>query len=61
MLDKARETAGDLVEKAQPVVDKAVEAGGGLLDKAKDLLTQGARSRQRDRRRGPVPRGADGE
>ena len=44
MLDKARETAGELVEKAQPMVDKAVEAGGDLLEKAKGLLTREPRA-----------------
>ena len=34
-MDKAGEVAGDLAEKAKPVMDKAGEVADGLFDKAK--------------------------
>ena len=38
LVDKAKEVAGTVAEKAGPAVEKAKESAGELVDKAKDLI-----------------------
>ena len=52
-VDKAKEVAGTVAEKAGPAMEKAKESATELVDKAKDLLASkdGSNSKQDDDRK----------